>query len=84
MTPVRVRKRRRPNRYGPHHTMVEMYHLQRDTEIRAKEVAGGDEYAHVTTFKEWLQSYRWETEPAKFGQSASHTGAAVCVAGRPT
>ena len=46
--------------------MVEMYHLQRDTEIRAKEVAGGDEYAHVTTFKEWLQSYQWEREPVDY------------------
>jgi hypothetical protein len=57
--------RRRPrgrSRYGPHMIMVEAYRLQRDTDIRAREVACGDEDHPVITFREWITAYEWETE----------------------
>src|SRR4051812_45441513 len=36
--------------------MVELYHLARDTAIREKEVACGDEDAFVPTLKWWLEN----------------------------
>ena len=61
---VRAPKRRNPHRYGCRHcAMVELYRLARDTAIRAKEVACGDEDAFVPTLKWWLENC-YQREPA--------------------
>jgi hypothetical protein len=64
---VRAPKRRMPHRYGCRHcAMVELYRLARDTAIREKEVACGDEDAFVPTLKWWLTNYQWEPAPSKW------------------
>lgn len=40
--------------------MVELYRLQRDTDIQQIEVAGSDEDRKPVLFKTWLQIYAWE------------------------
>jgi hypothetical protein len=42
--------------------MVREYYWERDRTIREKEVAGGDEFAYVWIFKDWLINYEWEVE----------------------
>lgn len=56
------RRPRGPSRYGAHRAMVEMYRLQRDTDIRTREVACGDEDQPVMTFKVWIMNYEWEQD----------------------
>lgn len=54
---------RRPHpRHCRHCSMVELYRLERDTQIQRYEVACADEDMRPVTFKEWLQVYRYETE----------------------
>jgi hypothetical protein len=45
-----------------HCDMVREYYWERDRTIREKEVAGGDEFAYVWIFKDWLINYEWEVE----------------------
>lgn len=56
-----VRRRHRPG--CRHCAMVELYHLERDTKIREREVAGGDEELFIPHFAWWLTHYEWEREP---------------------
>lgn len=51
------RHRRPDNR---HRALVEGYRLQRDTDVRAREVMAADEDLVPVTFREWLSSYQWE------------------------
>lgn len=56
--------RRRGHRYrtpstSRHAEMVEAYRLQRDAQVRAREVAAADEDAVPVTFREWLEGYEW-------------------------
>jgi len=58
-----MRRPRGPSHYGPHLIMVEAYRLQRDTDVRAREVACADEDLPVITFKEWIMAYEYEKDP---------------------
>lgn len=54
---------RRPHRPGCRHCdMVQLYRLERDHQLRTREVACADEDLRLVTFREWLQLYRYETE----------------------
>ena len=68
---VRAPKRRMPHRYGCRHcAMVELYRLARDTAMREKEVACGDEDTFVPTLKWRFTNYHWESAQPEWTDTA--------------